>query len=96
MIIDQAHTFWDNSVIGAGSVVTKNVEADTVVAGNPTREIRTIYLPYKGVRRTLSAGFVILNPRYGGRGDCVKAGISLFCRRKKPSSFESGFLVFGA
>tara|TARA_Y100000746_G_C15454391_1_gene428649 strand:+ start:2026 stop:2238 length:213 start_codon:yes stop_codon:yes gene_type:complete len=66
LIIDQAHTFWDNSVIGAGSVVTKNVEADTVVAGNPTREIRTLYLPYKDVRRALSAGFVILNPRYGG------------------------------
>lgn len=32
----------DNSVIGAGSVVTKNVEADTVVAGNPAREIRTL------------------------------------------------------
>ena len=61
----------DNSIIGAGSVVTKNVEADTVVAGNPAREIRTLYLPYKDVRRALSAGFVILNPRYGGGGDCA-------------------------
>ncbi len=65
MIIVQAHTLWDNSVIGAGSVVTKHIEVDTVVAGNPTCEIRTLYLPYKDVRRALSAGFVILNPRYG-------------------------------
>jgi len=90
LIIDQAHTFWGNSLIAAGMVVTKHIEADTVVAGNPTREIRTLYLPYKDVRRALSAGFVILNPRYGGRGDCVKAGISLFCRRKKARLFRVG------
>ena len=35
-------TIGDNSVIGAGSVVTKNVEADTIVAGNPARVIRRI------------------------------------------------------
>lgn len=28
-----------NSVIGAGSVVTKNVEIDTIVVGNPAREV---------------------------------------------------------
>ena len=32
----------ENSIVGAGSVVTKNVMANTVVAGNPTREIRTL------------------------------------------------------
>ena len=31
-----------NSVIGAGSVVTKNVEAGTVVAGNPAKPIGTV------------------------------------------------------
>ena len=32
----------DNAVIGAGSVVTKNVEADTVVAGVPAKFIKNI------------------------------------------------------
>jgi acetyltransferase-like isoleucine patch superfamily enzyme len=32
----------NNSVIGAGSVVTKNVEAYTVVAGSPAKVIRRL------------------------------------------------------
>lgn len=35
-------TIGDNAVVGAGSVVTKNVEADTVVGGNPARLIKRI------------------------------------------------------
>lgn len=35
-------TVGDNAVVGAGSVVTKNVEADTIVAGNPARFIKRI------------------------------------------------------
>ena len=32
----------DNSVIGAGSVVTKDIPSDVVAVGNPCRVIRTI------------------------------------------------------
>lgn len=35
-------TIGENSVVGAGSVVTKDVEPDTIVAGNPARMIRKI------------------------------------------------------
>lgn len=31
-----------NSIIGAGSVVTKNVESNVVVAGNPAKEIKNL------------------------------------------------------
>ena len=32
----------EHSVIGAGSVVTKNVEAHSFYAGNPAKKIRTL------------------------------------------------------
>lgn len=35
-------TIGDNAIIGAGSVVTKDVEPNTVVAGNPAKFIRKI------------------------------------------------------
>ncbi|MDE6634653.1 MAG: sugar O-acetyltransferase, partial [Bacteroidaceae bacterium] len=35
-------TVGDNSVVGAGSVVTKDVPAFSVVAGNPARVIRML------------------------------------------------------
>lgn len=35
-------TVGDNAVVGAGSVVTKDVEADTIVAGNPAKFIKRI------------------------------------------------------
>lgn len=35
-------TIGDNAVVGAGSVVTKNVEANTVVAGDPAKPIKSV------------------------------------------------------
>jgi maltose O-acetyltransferase len=35
-------TIGENSVIGAGSVVTKNVEHDSFYAGNPAKKLRTL------------------------------------------------------
>lgn len=44
-------TIGDNCVIGAGSVVTKDVESNTVVAGNPARVIKRI-TPFPSVETT--------------------------------------------
>jgi acetyltransferase-like isoleucine patch superfamily enzyme len=35
-------TIGENAIIGAGSVVTKNVPANTIVAGNPARVLRPL------------------------------------------------------
>ena len=35
-------TVGENAIVGAGSVVTKNVPANTIVAGNPARFLRTL------------------------------------------------------
>lgn len=35
-------TIGENSIVGAGSVVTKNVPKNTIVAGNPARTIRKL------------------------------------------------------
>ena len=36
-------TIGDGAIIGAGSVVTKSVEANTIVAGNPAKFIKKVY-----------------------------------------------------
>ncbi|MBC1475212.1 sugar O-acetyltransferase [Listeria grandensis] len=41
-VINPGITIGDNAVIGSGSIVTKDVAANTVVAGNPARVIRTL------------------------------------------------------
>ena len=35
-------TIGENSIVGAGSVVTKNIPANVIVAGNPARVVKTI------------------------------------------------------
>jgi acetyltransferase-like isoleucine patch superfamily enzyme len=36
-------TIGENAIVGAGSVVTKDVPANTIVAGNPARVLRQIH-----------------------------------------------------
>jgi acetyltransferase-like isoleucine patch superfamily enzyme len=36
-------TVGENAIVGAGSVVTKSVPANTVVAGNPARVLRSVF-----------------------------------------------------
>ena len=42
MHIDQGVTIGDNTIIGAGSVITRDVPANVVAAGVPCKVIRTI------------------------------------------------------
>ena len=41
-VILKGVTIGDNSVVGAGAVVTKNVPSDSVVAGSPARVVRSL------------------------------------------------------
>jgi len=43
-------TIGENAMVGAGSVVTKDVPANTVVAGNPARILRTVSIGKGGAR----------------------------------------------
>lgn len=47
-IICPGVTIGDRSVIGAGSVVTRNIPADVVAAGNPCRVLRPLESPGQG------------------------------------------------
>ncbi len=48
VVICPGVTIGDRCVIGAGSVVTKDVPSDTLAAGNPARPIRTLSSPTRG------------------------------------------------
>jgi len=40
-------TIGENAIVGAGSVVTRDVPANTIVVGNPARVLRSITSPAK-------------------------------------------------
>ncbi|MFT5888479.1 MAG: acetyltransferase-like isoleucine patch superfamily enzyme [Zhongshania sp.] len=42
VIVNKGVCIGENSVIGAGSIVTKNIPANSIAAGNPARVIKTI------------------------------------------------------
>jgi acetyltransferase-like isoleucine patch superfamily enzyme len=40
----------ENAIVGAGSVVTKSVPSNTIVAGNPAKVLRKIESPVEAVK----------------------------------------------
>jgi acetyltransferase-like isoleucine patch superfamily enzyme len=48
-IILRGVTIGDNSIIGAGSVVTRDVERNTIVAGNPAKKIGSTKIGYNDI-----------------------------------------------
>jgi acetyltransferase-like isoleucine patch superfamily enzyme len=49
VIILKGVTIGDYSIIGAGSIVTKNVESNTIVAGNPAKKIGSTKKGYNDI-----------------------------------------------
>lgn len=45
IILPKVKKIGANAIVGAGAIVTKDVPANTIVAGNPAREIRKIGVP---------------------------------------------------
>jgi acetyltransferase-like isoleucine patch superfamily enzyme len=43
-------TVGENAIVGAGSVVTKDVPANTIVAGNPAKVLRKIESPLEAIK----------------------------------------------
>ena len=44
-------TIGENAIVGAGSVVTKDVPANCIVAGNPARLLRSVFTPAPNAAR---------------------------------------------
>lgn len=48
-------TIGENAIVGAGSVVTRDVPDNTIVAGNPARVLRTVQSPESKVKNSLES-----------------------------------------
>lgn len=46
VILPSVNTIGNGAIIGAGSIVTKNVEAYSIVAGNPAKKIGMRFMPH--------------------------------------------------
>ena len=53
VIVNKGVTIGENSVVGAGSVVTKSIPANSVAAGNPARIIKTLNPRRRMLKREL-------------------------------------------
>ena len=42
LVVVDVEMLWENAIVGAGSVVNKDVPANTIVAGNPAKHLRNI------------------------------------------------------
>jgi acetyltransferase-like isoleucine patch superfamily enzyme len=71
-IIMDGVTIGSGSVVAAGSVVTRNVEAHTLVAGNPARHLRSIGDPNSNQKQRT----VYFEERSHGQASPKKPGIS--------------------
>jgi serine acetyltransferase len=53
VIVNKGVTIGENSVVGAGSVVTKDIPANSVAAGNPAKIIKSVNPKRRMLKREL-------------------------------------------